>query len=113
MHVFEIKTATTDYYVGEDIAFVQNSNTGMPQAPLPARETGLGLHLAKAWETAIRQASMPVTPKSSTAGTQSNQEKSVEVAQEDNTSDIGQLYQIYPDEVLGSGKFGIVYGGKY
>ncbi|XP_065562821.1 serine/threonine-protein kinase D1-like isoform X2 [Artemia franciscana] len=111
MHVFEIKTATTDYYVGEDIAFVQNSNTGMPQAPLPARETGLGLHLAKAWETAIRQASMPVTPKSSTAGTQSNQGKSVEVAQEDNTSDIGQLYQIYPDEVLGSGQFGIVYGG--
>ena len=23
-----------------------------------------------------------------------------------------QLYQIFPDEVLGSGQFGIVYGGK-
>ena len=25
--------------------------------------------------------------------------------------DISQLYQIYPDDVLGSGQFGIVYGG--
>ena len=28
-------------------------------------------------------------------------------------SDIGQLYQIFPDEVLGSGQFGVVYGGTY
>jgi len=26
-------------------------------------------------------------------------------------SDIGQVYQIFPDEVLGSGQFGVVYGG--
>ena len=26
--------------------------------------------------------------------------------------DISQLYQIFPDDVLGSGQFGIVYGGK-
>ena len=26
-------------------------------------------------------------------------------------SDIGQIYQIFPDEVLGSGQFGVVYGG--
>jgi hypothetical protein len=25
--------------------------------------------------------------------------------------DISQLYQIFPDDVLGSGQFGIVYGG--
>lgn len=29
------------------------------------------------------------------------------------TKDIGQLYQIFPDEVLGSGQFGIVYGGVH
>ena len=29
------------------------------------------------------------------------------------TTDISQLYQIFPDEVLGSGQFGIVYGGRY
>lgn len=28
-------------------------------------------------------------------------------------SDIGQLYQIFPDEVLGSGQFGVVYGGAH
>jgi len=30
-----------------------------------------------------------------------------------NTKDIGQIYQIFPDEVLGSGQFGIVYGGVH
>jgi protein kinase D len=28
-------------------------------------------------------------------------------------SDIGQVYQIFPDEVLGSGQFGVVYGGEW
>lgn len=28
-----------------------------------------------------------------------------------NFLDLSQLYQIFPDEVLGSGQFGIVYGG--
>ena len=32
---------------------------------------------------------------------------------EENVTDINQLYQIIPDEVLGSGQFGIVYGGQY
>ena len=27
--------------------------------------------------------------------------------------DISQLYQIFPDDVLGSGQFGIVYGGMW
>lgn len=26
---------------------------------------------------------------------------------------MSQIYQIYPDEVLGSGQFGIVYGGVH
>ena len=32
---------------------------------------------------------------------------------EENITDISQLYQIFPDEVLGSGQFGIVYGGVH
>ena len=32
---------------------------------------------------------------------------------EDKVTDIHQIYQIIPDEVLGSGQFGIVYGGKF
>ena len=27
--------------------------------------------------------------------------------------DISQLYQIFPEDVLGSGQFGIVYGGRH
>ncbi len=34
-------------------------------------------------------------------------------AGEAQTKDISQLYQIFPDEVLGSGQFGIVYGGVH
>lgn len=30
---------------------------------------------------------------------------------EERVKDMSQLYQIFPDEVLGSGQFGIVYGG--
>lgn len=32
---------------------------------------------------------------------------------EENVQDIGKLYQIFADEVLGSGQFGIVYGGVH
>lgn len=32
---------------------------------------------------------------------------------EERVKDMSQLYQIFPDEVLGSGQFGIVYGGNY
>ena len=31
---------------------------------------------------------------------------------EEKITAISQLYQIFPDDVLGSGQFGIVYGGK-
>lgn len=31
---------------------------------------------------------------------------------EDRITDISLIYQIFPEEVLGSGQFGIVYGGK-
>lgn len=35
----------------------------------------------------------------------------IETNQQQNVTDMSQLYQIFPDEVLGSGQFGIVYGG--
>lgn len=31
---------------------------------------------------------------------------------EDNITDMSLMYQIFPDEVLGSGQFGTVYGGE-
>ncbi|CAN7993895.1 unnamed protein product [Ixodes pacificus] len=53
---------------------------------------------ARNWELAIRQALMPVAAASESLPS---------------SFDISQRYQIFPDEVLGSGQFGIVYGGVH
>uniref|UniRef100_A0A9J7ZHI2 Serine/threonine-protein kinase n=1 Tax=Cyprinus carpio carpio TaxID=630221 RepID=A0A9J7ZHI2_CYPCA len=95
-HCFEVITATMVYYVGE--------NTGGPHLHIhnPALAAGgVGLEVAQGWERAIRQALMPVpvTPQPSVGQSQN--------------SDISSIYQIFADEVLGSGQFGIVYGGKH
>lgn len=55
MHCFELKTANIDYYVGEDSSYGDNCS----QVPPP--ESGIGVHIARSWETSIRQALMPVT----------------------------------------------------
>lgn len=71
---------------------------------LPPPDSGIGAYLAKSWETAIKQALMPVTNiRSESAGGEP----------EEKVTDMSQLYQIFPDEVLGSGQFGIVYGGVH
>ncbi|XP_063222839.1 serine/threonine-protein kinase D1 [Bacillus rossius redtenbacheri] len=103
MHCFELRTANVDYYVGEDPLYglkegVSSSNN------LPPQDSGVGAHLAKSWETCIRQALMPVTSNTKTDDTGEPEER---------VTDMSQLYQIFPDEVLGSGQFGIVYGGVH
>ncbi|XP_008216191.1 serine/threonine-protein kinase D1 isoform X2 [Nasonia vitripennis] len=100
MHCFELRTANIDYYVGEDLSY------GNERAQLPPPESGVGAHLARSWETSIRQALMPVTGASSSQDSDSTEP-------EENITDMSQLYQIFPDEVLGSGQFGIVYGGVH
>lgn len=59
MHCFELRTANLDYYVGEDSMF---SGTN---GPVPPPESGIGAHLARSWETSIRQALLPVTSATS------------------------------------------------
>ncbi|XP_064489728.1 serine/threonine-protein kinase D3-like isoform X2 [Ornithodoros turicata] len=84
-HSFELRTSTLVFLIGDD------------------RDP------SRSWEVAIRQALMPVTaahgPKTDTPGQD----------QSDNgqNMDISLRYQIFPDEVLGSGQFGIVYGGVH
>uniref|UniRef100_A0A1B6DCZ5 Serine/threonine-protein kinase n=1 Tax=Clastoptera arizonana TaxID=38151 RepID=A0A1B6DCZ5_9HEMI len=102
MHCFEIRTTNIDYFVGEDPLYARRDTT--TPLPVPPSETGIGVHLAKSWETSIRQALMPVASNSN-ADTNSDSEERV--------TDMSQLYQIFPDEVLGSGQFGIVYGGMH
>ncbi|XP_041722013.1 serine/threonine-protein kinase D3 [Coregonus clupeaformis] len=112
-HCFEVITATMVYYVGEN-------NSGHFHNPALAA-TGVGLEVAQGWEKAIRQALMPVTPQPS-VGTGPGQGKdhkdlsisiSVSNSQITENVDISSVYQIFADEVLGSGQFGIVYGGKH
>lgn len=101
MHCFELRTANVDYYVGEDPIYGKPGGTG---TAVPPAETGVGVHLAKTWENTIRQALMPVQSTSKSENTGESEEK---------VTDMSQLYQIFPDEVLGSGQFGIVYGGVH
>ena len=88
---FELKIANSDivYYVGEDF------------------------EIAKTWENAIRQCLMPMpgTDGKSTSG--SNIGQSGHACEQNSSMDISLQYQIFPDEVLGSGQFGIVYGGVH
>ncbi|XP_008195845.2 serine/threonine-protein kinase D3 isoform X1 [Tribolium castaneum] len=99
MHCFEIRTANVDYFVGQDPLYdLQDGNN----VNLPPPDSGIGAYLAKSWETSIRQALMPVTAGPKPEETNESEE---------HIMDMSQIYQIYPDEVLGSGQFGIVYGG--
>ncbi|GAB1301344.1 Serine/threonine-protein kinase [Apodemus speciosus] len=112
-HCFEIITDTVVYFVGE------NSGSSSQNPVLAA--TGVGLDVAQSWEKAIRQALMPVTPQASvcTSPGQGKDHKdlatsiSVSNCQIQENVDISSVYQIFADEVLGSGQFGIVYGGKH
>lgn len=60
-HCFLIRTTNIDYFVGQDPLL-----TYKPGEPLilPPPDSGIGAHLAKSWETSIRQALMPVTANS-------------------------------------------------
>ncbi|KAJ8405396.1 hypothetical protein AAFF_G00318690 [Aldrovandia affinis] len=62
----------------------------------------------QAWEAAIRQALMPV--QSSRRTGHGNVDPG---AQDEKSPDISTVYQIFADEVLGSGQFGVVYGGTH
>uniref|UniRef100_A0A7N4UZ19 protein kinase C n=1 Tax=Sarcophilus harrisii TaxID=9305 RepID=A0A7N4UZ19_SARHA len=106
-HCFEIVTANTTYFVGETPVLAPGGPGG-----------GQGAETARGWETAIRQALMPVILQDapSTPGHAPHRQASVSISvsnsQIQENVDIATVYQIFPDEVLGSGQFGVVYGGK-
>ncbi|XP_025705906.1 serine/threonine-protein kinase D2 isoform X1 [Callorhinus ursinus] len=106
-HCFELVTANVTYFVGE-------TPGGAPGGP-----SGQGAEAARGWETAIRQALMPVILQDApsapghTPHRQASLSISVSNSQIQENVDIATVYQIFPDEVLGSGQFGVVYGGKH
>uniref|UniRef100_A0A671VSQ6 Serine/threonine-protein kinase n=1 Tax=Sparus aurata TaxID=8175 RepID=A0A671VSQ6_SPAAU len=101
-HCFEIATASLVYYVGENLT----------------RVSGVGQDVARMWEMAIQHALMPAVSTGISRSSHRSGHKDVCVLELDSESscvfqDINSVYQIFPDEVLGSGQFGIVYGGKH
>ncbi|KAK7573368.1 hypothetical protein V9T40_010559 [Parthenolecanium corni] len=96
MHCFEIKTINLTYFVGVDPFYgALNGNN----VKIPSADSGIGSHLAKSWETILKHALMPIPSNIKTSESDSD------------ITDMSLMYQIFPDEVLGSGQFGIVYGG--
>ncbi|TSZ12232.1 Serine/threonine-protein kinase D2 [Bagarius yarrelli] len=118
-HCFEIVTGTTRYFVGEDSNPSQLPNISDTSSPSAVPSSGVGQEAAKAWESAIRQALMPVIFQDNppSGGNAPHRQASVSISvsnsQIQENVDIGMIYQIFADEVLGSGQFGVVYGGKH
>ncbi|XP_063831177.1 serine/threonine-protein kinase D1 [Ostrinia nubilalis] len=114
MHCFEVRTANVDYMVGVDPSW-QLPPAAAP--PLPPPDSGVGAYLARSWETAVRQALMPVTHHSAEANPDAEggegEGEGAAAGGARRTTEMAQVYQIFPDEVLGSGQFGIVYGGLH
>ncbi|XP_026119294.1 serine/threonine-protein kinase D1-like isoform X2 [Carassius auratus] len=115
-HCFEIATASLVYYVGENLARADRGTPGYGSSVLIS---GVGQDVARMWEMAIQHSLMPVIAKGiSHSGHHSHHKEvsisiSVSNSQIQENVDISTVYQIFPDEVLGSGQFGIVYGGKH
>ncbi|KAF0030425.1 hypothetical protein F2P81_017156 [Scophthalmus maximus] len=126
-HCFELITGTMCYFVGEDPNTLPTLSSSNPQTlpqtpPSPSQvapNSGIGREVAKAWESVIRQALMPVIfqdappAEGNTTHRQASVSISVSNSQIQENVDIGTVYQIFADEVLGSGQFGVVYGGKH
>ncbi|XP_035530140.1 serine/threonine-protein kinase D1 [Morone saxatilis] len=113
-HCFEIATASLVYYIGENLQRAESSVTGSS-----ILVSGVGQDVARMWEMAIQHALMPAvsTGISHSSHRSGHKEISISISvsncQIQENVDINSVYQIFPDEVLGSGQFGIVYGGKH
>ncbi|XP_043189080.1 serine/threonine-protein kinase D1-like isoform X1 [Amphibalanus amphitrite] len=105
---FELRTANLDYFVLERPVAAQG-----PPPPAITLPDGTAVEAGRDWEQTIRQLMQPpgaaAAPPPSAA--QSGAER--DTAEPDPSTDITTLYQIYSDDVLGSGQFGIVYRGVH
>lgn len=136
-HYFELEVAQKGvYYIGERADSTQKSSLYNlvekgPGIDVFTNEASCtferALHLAvgdlsaECWQGALEHVFDPVTGSathashtSSATSAQSGRSFQVIAGEEDaNIQDISALYQIFPDEVLGSGQFGIVYAGVH
>ncbi|XP_072316010.1 serine/threonine-protein kinase D1 [Eucyclogobius newberryi] len=111
-HCFEISTTALVYYVGENLSRAESGVSGSSLLV-----SGVGQDVARMWEMAIQHALMPAVSTGVSHSNHQHTEVSISISvsncQIQENVDINSVYQIFPDEVLGSGQFGIVYGGKH
>ncbi|XP_040184776.1 serine/threonine-protein kinase D1-like [Rana temporaria] len=98
-HCFELLTDTLVFYVGE--------RRCTPQGGHNRADSG------DTWYRMIRKALMPGMDESSPPKKSPQSSIPGAYLEPQNNLDISHMYQIFPDEVLGSGQFGVVYGGKH
>ncbi|KAM4617340.1 serine/threonine-protein kinase D3-like [Discoglossus pictus] len=98
-HCFELLTDTLVFYVGE--------RCHTPEAGHIRADSG------EIWYKMIRQALWPGMNESTTTRTCTETAIPGMYLAPQHNLDISHMYQIFPDDVLGSGQFGIVYGGKH
>ncbi|XP_077587344.1 serine/threonine-protein kinase D1 isoform X3 [Stigmatopora nigra] len=112
-HCFEIATTSSlVYYVGEELQGSESNGDNV-------LVSGAGQDVARMWEMAIQHALMPAVSMGISHSCHGDGHKEISISISVSNShiqenvDINSIYQIFPDEVLGSGQFGIVYGGKH
>uniref|UniRef100_A0A6Q2Z773 Serine/threonine-protein kinase n=1 Tax=Esox lucius TaxID=8010 RepID=A0A6Q2Z773_ESOLU len=110
-HCFEIATASLVYYVGENLPRPEGPGSVLAHSSMLV--SGVGPEVARMWEMAIQHALMPAISKGLSHGSHHNYFDYPISNPNPTVQDISSIYQIFPDEVLGSGQFGIVYGGKH
>uniref|UniRef100_H2ZEW5 protein kinase C n=1 Tax=Ciona savignyi TaxID=51511 RepID=H2ZEW5_CIOSA len=113
---------------GEPLHFFKILTSGLELLPLPCvHKLHYAIICAKSnldwsenvvdWHTQVYQALTPVDRKQdSTSGVKRKVSVMISLTKDPEDSkatDISQIYQVFPDEVLGSGQFGTVYGGKH
>ncbi|XP_065661834.1 serine/threonine-protein kinase D3 isoform X3 [Hydra vulgaris] len=109
-YLFTLKTSTEIYYCGERDSYDAN---GSIIASLP--KSGKGTRIAISWAEEIRSAfqSVSVSRPINLLDESAEESKDVEESIINKNVDISLIYQVFSDEILGSGQFGIVYGGVH
>ncbi|XP_072305025.1 serine/threonine-protein kinase D3-like [Eucyclogobius newberryi] len=108
---FSLVTSSVVYYVVEDTGGDPGPESDSGPGPEPGSGPGSEV---QSWERALRLALRPITETQNQ--NQNHEELSVcrsHGGHEQQGQDISCVYQIFTDEVLGSGQFGVVYGGKH
>jgi len=127
-YVFALKTVTSIYYCGEREEFDEKGSI-IPAEP----ESGKGIRIGLSWAEIVKNALQPIAmrseataaagnvvaappPRSSTQKKEKDnsiKENDKEADQPEQAEDFSEVYQLFPDEILGSGQFGVVYGGVH